>query len=59
MLDRYSKFVLSIIACALVAIAIQQAIPRASALSSECGSPSNPCYIEAAGTYGLRVYVSR
>jgi hypothetical protein len=48
MLDRYSKVVLTIIAAALSAIAIEQAAPPAHAqpeASATCGDFYNACYV--------------
>ena len=49
MLDRYSKIVLTIIAAALSAIAIEQAAPPARAQTGDdagpCGSFWNACYV--------------
>jgi hypothetical protein len=46
MIDRYTKVALTVIAFALVAIAVQGAVPKASAFSG-CGtSRLLPCYIE-------------
>jgi hypothetical protein len=46
MVDRYTKAVLTVIAAALVALAIQQAVPSASA-ASDCGTRSyDPCYVK-------------
>ena len=45
MVDRYSRVVLTIIALALTAIAIEQAIPRAIAYGDTCGSINDPCWI--------------
>ena len=55
MIDRYSKIVLTVIAAALVAIAIQQAAPSAKALS-DCGDYLSPCYVTTRGD--LDVYVT-
>jgi hypothetical protein len=48
MLDRYSKIVLTVIALALSAIAIEQAAPPAHAqseASAVCGDFYNACYV--------------
>ena len=46
-MDRYSKFVLTIIAGALVVICLQQAFSPATAQMSPCGHNSyTPCYVE-------------
>lgn len=44
MLDTYSKIVLTVIAVALSAIAIQQFVAPATALTG-CGSARLPCFI--------------
>ena len=63
MIDRYTKVALTVIAVALSAIAVQMAVPRASAKlvfgSEGCGSRSNPCYVDSVGIFGMKVNVSR
>jgi len=45
-MDRFTKGTLAVIAAALVAIAIQGAIPRAAAQGADCGgSINNPCWV--------------
>ena len=45
-MDRFTKGTLAVIAAALVAIAIQGAIPRAAAQTEGCGATwENPCYV--------------
>jgi hypothetical protein len=44
-MDGFTKGALAVIAAALVVIAIQGAIPSASAQMVSCGSPSVPCYV--------------
>ncbi len=48
MMDKYTKTVLTVIAVALCAIAVQQAISLSSAQNGfACGgSPSTPCYVQ-------------
>jgi hypothetical protein len=49
MSDRYTKFILTVIACALVALVTQQAVRSANAqfgIALGCdGSPDAPCFI--------------
>ena len=47
MVDRYTKVILTVIAAALVALVVQQAVPSASAAGgSGCGLHSwEPCYV--------------
>lgn len=48
MFDTYSKVVLTVIAVALSAIAVQQVTSPASAYGHEaCGMRTNPCYIQS------------
>jgi hypothetical protein len=57
MIDRYTKIVLTIIAVALSAIAVQGAIGSAQAqFGNGCGSFGDPCYVDA-GLSGLPVYI--
>lgn len=50
MIDAYTKVVLTIIAAALGAIAVQMAIGPASAQLGECGSgPFNACHVQFDG----------
>jgi hypothetical protein len=44
MVDRYTKAVLTLIAAALAAIALEAALPRAVAQFA-CGVPAQPCYV--------------
>ncbi|WP_026871461.1 hypothetical protein [Inquilinus limosus] len=47
MVDRYTKVILTVIAAALVALAVQQAVPSASAAGSECkGTYRDPCWVK-------------
>jgi hypothetical protein len=44
--DRYTKIVLTVIAIALVTIAVQNLLPMAQAQAPACGSaPQVPCWI--------------
>jgi hypothetical protein len=47
MSDRYSKIVLTVIAAALLSIAVEHAARKATAAGEQaCGTtPNNPCYI--------------
>jgi hypothetical protein len=47
MVDRYAKAVLTVIAAALVALVIQEVVPKAIAQSGmSCeGTRFNPCYV--------------
>ena len=46
MTDRYTKFVLSVIAIFLAVIAIQNSMQPAHAAAQNCGSgPTAPCYV--------------
>jgi hypothetical protein len=46
-MDRYTKGVLTVIAVALSALAIEQAVPQAKAEGKVCGhTPSTPCYVD-------------
>jgi len=58
MYDRYTKVILTVIAVALSAIALKMPTGgRAMALDGECGSFSNPCYVDTPNSYGLKVYI--
>ncbi len=58
MFDRYSKFILTVIAAALVTIAVQHTSSGALALGEGCGnSHVSPCYVKGADVRGLRVVV--
>ncbi|RBO94940.1 hypothetical protein [Pseudochrobactrum asaccharolyticum] len=56
-MDKYTKFVLTIIAGALSIIAFQNMSTPAVALGESCGSRHDPCYIEYSGFSGLPVNV--
>jgi hypothetical protein len=58
MIDRYTKAVLTLIALALVALAVEQGIGRASA-EFQCGTPDTPCFVEASSPYGMLVHIDR
>ena len=46
MTDRYTKFVLSVIAIVLAVIAFQNSMQPAQAAAQNCGSgPTAPCYV--------------
>jgi len=49
MVDRYTKVVLSVIALALSALAIEQAAPAARAqgvAGASCGDSDHPCWVK-------------
>lgn len=50
-MDRYTKVMLTLIAGALVGLALEHATPQAKAqdLRAVCGDVANPCYIKVAG----------
>ena len=59
MIDRYSKIVLTVIAGALVTIAIQNFMQRAYA-QMECGAaPNMACYVQTGPFSPLNVRVER
>ncbi len=46
MLDRYTKAILTVIAAALAGVAVEGAVPQASAQGElACGTSTNPCYV--------------
>ncbi len=45
MVDRYTKTMLTIIAAALVCLAVQGVVPSAKAARDTCGELLNPCYV--------------
>jgi hypothetical protein len=57
-IDRYTKVVLTVIAVALSVIAINGAIPKASALGEPCGGLGSPCYVSNFGGLPLTVKIS-
>ncbi|MDE1996847.1 MAG: hypothetical protein KGI75_30390 [Rhizobiaceae bacterium] len=49
-MDRYAKIVLTVIATALVVIALQNAITPAQAVSGACGANRyDPCFVTVVG----------
>ena len=46
MIDRYSKFVLTIIAFALATLVVQNSIRPVVAQTTGCGSQFSPCHIK-------------
>jgi hypothetical protein len=57
MLDRYTKFILTVIAAALVAIAVQNATRPARAQLAQCGNVQTPCYVRNTTSDALWVQV--
>lgn len=59
MFDRYTKIVLTVIAVALSAIAVQGTIrPAFAAFGEACGQSSiSPCFVDNVSQHGLPVYV--
>jgi hypothetical protein len=55
MIDWYSKIVLTVIAVALVVIAVQRAGLEARAALDDCGVPQRPCYVAFAATPEVQV----
>lgn len=49
MIDRYTKIVLTVIAVALSALALQGFTPRAIAAGPGCGDRLDPCYVQGGG----------
>jgi hypothetical protein len=45
MVDSYTKAVLTVIACALLAIALQQFVNPAQSQGGACGDRQNPCSV--------------
>lgn len=59
-MDRYTKAVLTVIAAALVVLAVQQAMPRAHALGEGCGAaPSLACYVTSSPSDPVYIAVVR
>ena len=54
-MDRYTKVMLTLIAGALVGLALEHATPQARAqdVRAICGDMVNPCYIKVAGPVTL------
>ena len=59
MVDRYTKFVLTVIAVALTGICVGMFTPRAQAQMAGCGSGGNPCYVSNYGSLPLTVRVQQ
>jgi len=58
MFDRYTKIVLTVIAVALSAIAIEGSVGSAHAQMESCGSTSiSPCFVDNVSQLGLPVHV--
>lgn len=59
MFDRYTKIILTVIALALSAIALEGSVGRAQAQAEGCGSAYNPCYVQPGGmgTVPMPVYI--
>jgi hypothetical protein len=53
--DWYLKAVLTVIAGALVAIAVQNGVQPARALGDGCGSSFDPCYVSTRSMGGLAI----
>jgi uncharacterized membrane protein len=45
MIDLYTKLVLTVIAAALLVLAGDYMLSPASAQSTSCGTPKNPCFV--------------
>lgn len=45
MIDTYTKAVLSVIAAALVVLAVETLLPGAKAQTATCGTDENPCVV--------------
>jgi hypothetical protein len=59
MVDRYTKGVLTVIAVALTAIAIERSTSPAHAQMPSCGNAGNPCYVSNYGGIPLVVKVEQ
>jgi hypothetical protein len=57
MIDKYTKAVLSVIAVALAAIAVQGTIPKAKAGLDDCGTVQNPWHIQITGWPGYPLHM--
>jgi hypothetical protein len=56
MIDRYTKAVLTVIAAALMTLAVERIVPGASAQSGGCGDSSqNACFIRSSDPLEVRV----
>jgi hypothetical protein len=57
MVDTYTKAILTVIALALVALALRPIVQPspAVALGGACGSLGEPCYVATAGFYTVKV----
>lgn len=59
MIDRYTKIVLTVIAAALTAIAVEQAMPQGALAQLpagiSCGGVDTPCYVATPDTRPLLV----
>jgi hypothetical protein len=59
LVDRYTKTVLTLIAAALMALAVGQFMPKSAvAQAGTCGTPNNPCYVTNDGLNDLGVDVN-
>jgi hypothetical protein len=55
-MDRYTKTILTIIAAALIALAVEQATPRALAMAESCGMTAETyCYVHLAGMNSVSI----
>ena len=59
MIDRYTKIVLSVIAMALVVLALQNVFPSARAQSEACGTSKNPCWVSASRPFYVEAAPTR
>ena len=57
-MDRYTKCVLTVIAVALCAIAVQNRVSPARAVGEDCGQWHNPCQVEVRGAVPVTGTVS-
>ena len=57
-MDRYSKFVLTVIAASLAVIALKMPMANnAMAFGDGCGSRMDPCYVDSSSPLGMSVFV--